>query len=53
LAAALIDAATRRWDGAAIAAHARGFSWEANIDRLDAVLQQAAAPAGVATEALR
>jgi hypothetical protein len=53
LSAALVDATTRQWDGDAIAAHARGFSWEANIERLDAVLQQAAARAGTATEALR
>ena len=53
LAAALLDAAARAWDAGAIAAHARGFSWEANIERLDALLQQAAARTGAATEALR
>lgn len=42
LAEALSGAATQAWDHAAIAAHARGFSWEANIDQLDALLCQAA-----------
>lgn len=51
LSEALVDAATREWDIAAIAAHARGFSWEANIERLDAVLQQAAVRAGTVAEA--
>ena len=38
---ALVEAAGRTWDHAAIAAHARGFSWESNIDQLDAILTQA------------
>jgi len=52
LAGALAEAATQAWDHAAIADHARSFSWETNIDRLDAILQQAA-HAGAAAEVLR
>ncbi len=52
LADALAQAAARTWDHAAIAAHARSFNWESNIDQLDAILQQAA-PAVAAAEVLR
>jgi glycosyltransferase involved in cell wall biosynthesis len=52
LADALAQATAQAWDHAAIAAHARGFDWDTNIDRLDAVLRQAVR-AGVAAEALR
>ncbi|MEW9573371.1 glycosyltransferase family 4 protein [Rhodanobacter sp. Si-c] len=52
LAGALTEASAQAWDHAAIAEHARGFSWEANIDQLDAILQQAAR-AGAGAEVLR
>lgn len=42
LGGALVEALAQAWDHAAIAAHARSFSWEDNIDRLDAILRQAA-----------
>ncbi len=38
LAAALLDAITRGWDKPRIAAHASGFRWADNIDRLDAIV---------------
>lgn len=41
LADALAAALAQEWNHDAIAAHARGFNWEANIDQLDAILQQA------------
>ena len=50
LSAALIEASGRTWDTAAIVAHARRFSWDDNIDRMDQLLQgmlaDAPAPAG-------
>jgi len=52
LADALAVAAARTWDHAAIAEHAHGFGWDSNIDRLDAVLQQATRGEAVA-EVLR
>ncbi|MEW9625411.1 glycosyltransferase [Rhodanobacter geophilus] len=52
LAEALAGATMQAWDHAAIADHARSFSWETNVDRLDAILQQAARR-GAAAEALR
>ncbi|TBR36177.1 MULTISPECIES: glycosyltransferase [Dyella] len=42
LAAALLDALDAPWQGQAIAAHARGYCWDDNIVRLDAILQAAA-----------
>ncbi len=39
LSAALIEASDRRWDPAQIVAHARGFSWDDNIDRMDRLLR--------------
>ncbi len=39
LAAALIAASARAWDASAIAAHASGFRWDDNIQRLDCILQ--------------
>jgi len=52
LADALAQAAAQAWDHAAIAEHARGFNWETNIDRLDAILRQAVRSEAVA-EVLR
>lgn len=52
LAGALSEAVTQAWDHAAIVDHARSFNWESNIDRFDAILQQAA-HVGAAAEALR
>ena len=52
LAGALAEAVTQAWNHAAIADHARCFNWETNIDRLDAILQQAV-HVGAAAEALR
>ncbi|GAB3786462.1 glycosyltransferase [Dyella agri] len=52
LAGALAEATAQTWDHAAIVDHARSFSWEANIDRFDTILQQAAR-VGAAAEALR
>ena len=48
---ALNAALARTWDTARIAAHARGFSWDANIDRVMSLLQNATAcaPAGRAS----
>lgn len=43
LSAALLDALEAPWQGPAIAAHARGYCWDDNIVRLDAILQAAAA----------
>jgi glycosyltransferase involved in cell wall biosynthesis len=43
LSAALIEASGRAWDSAGIAAHARGFRWNDNVDRLDRILQAVAA----------
>ncbi|OOG53818.1 glycosyltransferase [Rhodanobacter sp. C03] len=42
LSAALIEACDRAWDSAAIAAHARGFRWDDNVERLDRILQAVA-----------
>ena len=52
LADALAQAAAQAWDHAAIAEHARGFSWDNNIDQLDAIMRQAARNEAVA-EVLR
>jgi glycosyltransferase involved in cell wall biosynthesis len=38
LAAALLEATSHEWDHARIAAHAAGFRWDDNIDRLERVL---------------
>jgi glycosyltransferase involved in cell wall biosynthesis len=43
LESALLEATSRSWDHDAIAAHARGFRWDDNIDRLEQILQDAAA----------
>jgi glycosyltransferase involved in cell wall biosynthesis len=43
LSTALIGASGRIWDSAGIAAHARGFRWNDNVDRLDRILQAVAA----------
>lgn len=48
LAAALLDASRRAWDGARIAGHARGFRWDDNIERLDDILQAVVAGATAA-----
>ncbi|WP_254063358.1 glycosyltransferase family 4 protein [Rhodanobacter sp. L36] len=40
---ALLEATARSWDHARIAAHARGFRWSDNIDRLEQILQSVAA----------
>jgi glycosyltransferase involved in cell wall biosynthesis len=42
LAASLLEATSREWDHDRIAAHAAGFRWEDNIDRLDHVLKTVA-----------
>lgn len=42
LSTALIDACGRVWDSAGIAAHASGFRWGDNVERLDRILQAAA-----------
>ncbi|WP_426661094.1 glycosyltransferase [Rhodanobacter aciditrophus] len=52
LADALVKATAQAWDHAAIAEHARGFNWDTNIDRLDAILRQTLR-AGVAAEVPR
>lgn len=41
LSEALIEATTRHWNHKRIAAHARGFRWEDNIEQLDAILHAA------------
>lgn len=38
----MVEAASRTWDTARIASHARGFSWERNIAQLSGVLHAAA-----------
>ncbi|MEP6898311.1 MAG: glycosyltransferase family 4 protein, partial [Rhodanobacter sp.] len=43
LEAALLEASARDWDHPRIAAHARGFRWDDNIDRLERILQAVAA----------
>lgn len=45
LSAALLDAMETPWQSPAIAAHARGYGWDDNVIRLDAILQAAAARA--------
>ena len=42
LSAALIAAGARTWEAARIAAHASGFRWDDNIERLDCILQEIA-----------
>ena len=42
LAAALIEASSRAWDPHRIAAHAAGFRWDDNINRLERLLQAVA-----------
>jgi glycosyltransferase involved in cell wall biosynthesis len=51
LSVALIEAAGRRWDSARIAAHAGGFRWEDNIQRLERILQDVAALAPLPLDA--
>jgi glycosyltransferase involved in cell wall biosynthesis len=48
LSAALIEASGRSWDSARIAAHAAGFRWEDNVDRLDRILCDVAAGSAAA-----
>jgi len=43
LSSALIKATEHAWDSPRIAAHARGFRWDDNVDRLDRILQAAIA----------
>lgn len=43
LESALVSASGRSWDAAVIAAHATGFRWDDNIDRLENLLQATAA----------
>jgi glycosyltransferase involved in cell wall biosynthesis len=49
LASALVEAGQRDWDDERIAAHAAGFRWEDNVDRLDAIMRGVAdrAPSSV------
>ena len=39
LSQALIEASQRRWDDHAIAAHAAGFRWDDNVNRLDRIMR--------------
>jgi glycosyltransferase involved in cell wall biosynthesis len=43
LAGALIEASNRTWDPGRIAAHAAGFRWDDNVNRLERLLQAVAA----------
>lgn len=43
LSAALIEAAERTWDKARIVAHAAEFSWEDNVDQLEAIMKRVVA----------
>ena len=53
LAAALLDACARDWDSERIAAHARRFRWDDNIDQLERVLREATiSPAPESKEAI-
>ncbi|WP_426703020.1 glycosyltransferase [Rhodanobacter sp. Col0626] len=47
LSVALIQATGRSWDCTQIAAHASGFRWEDNINRMERILQEVIAPAPV------
>lgn len=52
LEAALLAATSKNWEHDAIAAHARGFRWSDNIDRLERILQAVAAGQPAAAQAL-
>lgn len=43
LSAVLVEATGRAWDSRRIAAHASGFRWDDNVDRLSGILQAVAA----------